>query len=429
MAVAAVARGASSICEIAERALGAVAELDSDICAFRVIDEELVRRSAQVLDDASFGSLRGLVVGVKDVIDTADLPTGYGSELFSTHQPIRDADAVAGLKAAGALILGKTQSTEFALFEPTLTRNPRNLSRTPGGSSSGSAAAVAAGMVPVALGTQTAGSVLRPAAYCGVYGFKPTRGWTSMKGIWHLADHLDTLGIFARSVDDLVLVHRVLRHPTDFTGRLSVAFPPPRRMTPKGQLSVGILQATEWAICEPEVGDALRYISSRLSDSGANVSDVDGMPIGWHELPALHQTVMAFEVAKNLHDALGLHIEHISESAKAVVEEGDRCPSRRYRAALEAKDTAVGALSELALRFDLLILPSARGVAPKGLGSTGDPVMCRAGTLLGVPTTNVPAYSRVDGLPVGIQVMAPHFDDLRYLDDLARFEALLDEMG
>ena len=210
-AIAAVATSATSVSEVAAGCLEKVAELDGSIGAFRVIDADAVRSRAKELDDMVAGPLQGLVVGVKDVIDTADLPTAYGSPLFKDHRPSADADVVAALRRAGALVLGKTETTEFAMYHPTRTRNPVDPSRTPGGSSSGSAAAVAAGMVPVALGTQTAGSVVRPAAYCGVYGFKPSRGWTSTAGIWLLAEQLDTVGLFARCAADLTMLYRALR--------------------------------------------------------------------------------------------------------------------------------------------------------------------------------------------------------------------------
>src|ERR1700734_588499 len=189
-AIAAVATGAASVTDIVAGCLDRAAELEGAVGAFRILDEDGARSTAKRLDGCIAGPLHGLVVGIKDVIDTADLPTGYGSPLFDGHRPARDAEVVAALRRAGAIVLGKTESTEFAMYRPTRTRNPWDLARTPGGSSSGSAAAVAAGMVPVAFGTQTAGSVIRPAAYCGVYGFKPTRGWVSTSRIWRLSGGL-----------------------------------------------------------------------------------------------------------------------------------------------------------------------------------------------------------------------------------------------
>ena len=214
-AIGAVVAGAVSVSDVVEDCLGRVAELDAALGAFRIVNEQGARSRAKQLDNRVAGPLHGLVAAVKDVIDTADLPTGYGSALFADHQPAADADVVTALRRAGAVVLGKTESTEFAMFQPTRTRNPVDPGRTPGGSSSGSAAAVAAGMVPVALGTQTAGSVIRPAAYCGVYGFKPAWGWTPTTGIWRLSEHLDTVGLFARSVADLRLTYHALRSASD----------------------------------------------------------------------------------------------------------------------------------------------------------------------------------------------------------------------
>ena len=257
-AIAAVAAGALSVSDVVEGCLGRVAELDSVIGAFRLVDEHGARGRAKELDEHVAGPLQGLVAGVKDVIDTAGLPTGYGSGLFADHQPAADADVVTALRQAGAIVLGKTESTEFAMFAPARTRNPVDPARTPGGSSSGSAAAVAAGMVPVALGTQTAGSVVRPAAYCGVYGFKPAWGWTSTKGIWRLSGHLDTVGLFARRVSDLLLTYQALRSPGEQArspcGPAAAAHPP-------GKPSVAVLSGQEWADCDGDVRDALSWVA------------------------------------------------------------------------------------------------------------------------------------------------------------------------
>ena len=394
--------------DVAAEALATVAQLDESIGAFRVVDEDLVRRQAAVLDDDRGVSrnataeqsrpLRGMVVGVKDVIDTADLPTGYGSPLFADYRPAADAEVVALLRRAGALVLGKTESTEFAMYEPTRTRNPHDLTRTPGGFSSGSAAAVAAGMVPVALGTQTAGSVIRPAAYCGIYGFKPAFSWTSTAGVWQLAEHLDTVGILARSVEDLALAHRAM-------GRSGPAVAGP---TGRRALTVGVLNASEWAPSDDDVYTALRHVADRLSDAGWDVRPIP-MPGDWTQLPEQHATVMAVEVAKNLRRSLGPRLAEISTKALAVVEQGDACPAQEYQAALQAGEAARAAVSAVAAELDLVVAPSALGVAPEGLAFTGDPVMCRAFTLLGIPAANVPAYRRADGLPVGVQARGAAF--------------------
>ncbi len=420
--VSAVTTGVLTVSEVAGALLDRIRERDEDVGAFRCVDAEAVRQRAKELDERPSGPLSGLAVGVKDVIDTSDLPTGYGSPLFSEHRPEADAAVVTSLKAAGAFVLGKTESTEFALFQPTRTRNPNDLERTPGGSSSGSAAAVAAGMVPVALGTQTAGSVIRPAAYCGVFGYKPARGWTSTKGVWLLTEHFDTIGLFSRSAADLALLYAVLRtltlpaeSPSGSPGRL-----------PTVARRVAVLSGDEWATPDPDVRDALSYFAGRLSDSGWEVSEM-AMPSTWKRLPEHHDTVMAVEVAKNLRASLGSRLELISERARSIVERGDRCLAQAYLGALEATEEARAVLAPIAATFDLLLAPSALGVAPQGLDFTGDPVMCRPWTLLGLPAANVPGYRRADGLPVGVQAVSPRIDDPGFLDDLISLEAGLSE--
>jgi Asp-tRNA(Asn)/Glu-tRNA(Gln) amidotransferase A subunit family amidase len=413
-AIAAVSAGAASVSDVAARCLAQVADLDPAIGAFRVIDEHAVRSRAKQLDDRVAGPLHGLVVGIKDVIDTADLPTGYGSALFADHQPAADAEVVAALRQAGAIVLGKTESTEFAMFQPTRTRNPVDRARTPGGSSSGSAAAVAAGMVPVALGTQTAGSVVRPAAYCGVYGFKPSWGWTSTAGIWRLSENLDTVGLFARSVADLRLTYQVLSSATAGT--------PPRTAHPAGKPAVAVLSTEDWGAADGDVRAALSAVAGRLSDDGWEVREM-AMPPAWRHLPGQQEVLMAAEVAKNLHAALGDRVGQISDSAQAIVARGDRCLAAEYLAALEARAEAVAALVPLAAVTDLLLTPSALGAAPVGLDFTGDPVMCRPWTLLGLPAANLPAWRRPDGLPVGVQLIGTRRDDLSYLTNLALAEA------
>jgi Asp-tRNA(Asn)/Glu-tRNA(Gln) amidotransferase A subunit family amidase len=415
-AIAAVAADAASVSDVIAACLSRVADLDPAIGAFRVIDEEAARSRAKQLDDRGAGPLQGLVVGVKDVIDTADMPTGYGSPLFADHQPAADADVVAALRRAGAIALGKTESTEFAMFQPTRTRNPVDPGRTPGGSSSGSAAAVAAGMVPVALGTQTAGSVVRPAAYCGVYGFKPTWGWTSTRGVWRLSERLDTVGLFARCVADLLLTYRVLTSGTVET--------PPGTPHRPGKPAVAVLGADDWGSCDGDVKDALSAVAGRLSDDGWQVRDM-AMPPSWRHLPGQQEVVMAAEVAKNLHASLGDRVSQISESARAVVERGDRCRATEYLAALEAREEALRALAPIAAVTDLVLAPSALGAAPAGLEYTGDPVMCRPWTLLGLPAANAPAWRRPDGLPIGVQFIGTNRDDISYLTHLALAEAAL----
>ena len=421
-AVAAVAMGAWSVSDALAGCLERVGEREAAVQAFRILDADGARARAKELDDQPGGALKGLVLGVKDVIDTADLPTGYGTPLFADHQPSSDAAAVATVRAAGAVVLGKTESTELAMFQPTRTRNPIDPTRTPGGSSSGSAAAVADGMVHAAFGTQTAGSVVRPAAYCGVYGFKPTRGWTSTEGVLLLAESLDTLGLLARSVSDLALLHSVLASPAapGATRRRRVA-------RPGSAPTVAVLAAEEWATADADVREALDAVAGRLADAGWRVGEMK-MPASWRGLPAVHEVVMAAEAAKNLRALLGDRVSQLSESAQAIVGRGELLRAAEYFAALSARDEALRELAALSVGADLVLSPSATGVAPEGL-PTGDPVFCRPWTLLGLPACNVPAYERADRLPVGVQLIGTTFDDGTFLEHLASAETVLGRKG
>lgn len=427
--VLAVATGTRTVSDVAEAALNRVREVDGDVGAWRYIDDALVGRRAKEIDAQPGGSLRGLAVGVKDVIDTVDQPTGYGSELFDGHQPAADAEVVARLRAAGALVLGKTESTEFAMFRPTRTRNPADPERTPGGSSSGSAAAVAAGMVPVALGTQTAGSVVRPAAFCGVYGWKPALGWTPTDGVWRLAESLDTIGLFARHVADLSLLYHALCAGRAAPVGAAAAGTPPGLQRPSfgaTRRRAAILPAGEWAEADDDVTTGLELVATRLSGAGWSVHEMR-MPAAWKDLPGLQSTVMAAEVAYNLHLALGDRLGRLSPQALAIVDEGERVSARDYLAARRAAAEALAALPALAATVDLVLAPSSLGVAPVGLEATGDPVFCRPWTLLGLPAANVPAVTRADGLPVGVQALGLAADDLAFLDHLASLEAAVME--
>ncbi|HET9689847.1 MAG TPA: amidase [Acidimicrobiales bacterium] len=406
--------------DIAASLIAHAAAHDPAVRAWRCRDDDAVLARAADLDRSAPGPLTGVMAGVKDLIDTADLPTGYGSELFDGHRPAVDAPVVAALRAAAVTVLGKTESTEFALFRPTRTRNPVDPARTPGGSSSGSAAAVAAGMAQVALGTQTAGSVVRPAAYCGVYGYKPAIGWASTEGIWRLAEHLDTVGLFARRAADLALLHGAAALATAAGAR-----PRPGRGRPAPG-AVAVLDTTPWGPVTGDVDAAVRRVADRLADAGWAVEGL-AMPSTWLHLPEAHETIMAVEVARNLRAALGDRLASASPAALAVVARGDQTPPAAYHDALAAVADARRALGATAPVVDVIVCPSAPSAAPLGLDATGDPVMCRAATALGLPAANLPYVRRADGLPVGVQAIAPGGDDAAFLADLLAIEGAFDE--
>lgn len=360
------------------------------------------------------GPLHGVPVGIKDIIDTADLPTQHGSPIFAGHRPGADAAAVAALRAAGAIVLGKTATTEFAAYQPTTTTNPHDPAHTPGGSSSGSAAAVADGMVPVALGTQTAGSIVRPAAFCGVFGFKPSYGLADRRGIGAQAPSLDTLGWFARHADDLVLLLDVL----------AAAPRPPAPPRPDEHPSVAVVRTEHWAEADDDARAALDTAAARLADAGAHVEELT-LPSAFAGLTTAQATIQAFEAAETLGPLRSLHEDLLSPSLRALLDEGAAIQPEDHHAALAhgvlARDAAVAVFD----RYSALLTPAARGAAPRGLDSTGDPLFCRAWTLLGGPVVAVPGLRAPGGLPVGVQLVGPHGGDRELIALGGRLHALL----
>lgn len=350
-------------------------------------------------------ALGGVPVGIKDIIDTARLPTTWGTRGYHrVAQSDLDASIVTELVRLGALPLGKTVSTEYAYFQPSKTCNPHDPTRTPGGSSSGSAAAVAAGMVPVALGTQTVGSIIRPASYCGVVGFKPTHGTLSVAGVKALAPSLDTLGWFTRHLADTRTLFTAL------TGSESIA--PLERLD---GIRVGLCRVPSPQPPSPEVSAALDDAAARMASLGAQLAHVD-LGDAFDALVTHQQTILAYEAARALASEHERFAASMSQALLGLLDEGQAIPLTRYWQARQATEEARRTLSlHLAERFDVLLAPSATGVAPLGHASTGDPVYSRAWTLLGVPCVNLPLHWTEQGLPVGVQLIADRYQDRRLL--------------
>ncbi|OMH25455.1 hypothetical protein BKD30_06055 [Tersicoccus phoenicis] len=413
--VDAVAAGRTTVAEIAEKQLRSIQEREDQIHAFARLDPDAVRAAAHALDhdapNAAGRPLRGLPVGIKDLIDTADLPTEYGSRLFGGHRPAGDAAVVRKLRAAGALITGKTVTTEFALFDPGPTRNPHDPRRTPGGSSSGSAAAVAAGMLPVALGTQTAGSIVRPASFCGVVGFKPTFGGIDRTGVFSISETLDTVGILSRSVADTAAVFDVLRSersahdaprvPGAATGSEAPGVGRPPR--------IGFARPIEWDQADGSTRTALEEFADRLSDSGMDLVPVT-LPAAYDGLTAAQKTVMDVEVSRSLGALCAKEPALVSDSLRELLQRGGRTPAAEYA---QAHDLAARCRAMLPTVFDgidALMVPAVVGEAPLGT-ATGDPVFCRSWTLLHCPVMSLPLLQGPSGLPLGVQLVGDLHDD------------------
>jgi Asp-tRNA(Asn)/Glu-tRNA(Gln) amidotransferase A subunit family amidase len=332
--------------------------------------------------------LSGVPFGGKDIFDTAELPTEWGSPVYGGRQPEVDAALVAELKRLGAFVLGKTHTTAFAYYDPAPTRNPRNLEHTPGGSSSGSAAAVAASMVPLALGTQTQGSVLRPASFCGVVGFKPSRGSLSVEGVLPCSPTLDTAGLFTSTVDDMRFVWNALRPGGEARSAeriICVPWPPSKRV-------------------EPGMAECVQSATARLAQAGLEVQEGEA-PASFDMLPQAVAAVMAYEAAQTHHERYEQYGVRLGEKLAELVESGRQVSDASYRDGLQAITTAEKDFLECAGEDAVVATPASMGPAPYGLGSTGDPACNLPWTAIGAAAISVPCGT-VDGLPVGLQLTA-----------------------
>jgi len=338
-------------------------------------------------------------VGIKDIVDTADLPTERGSAIHAGRRPAADAASVARLRAAGAVILGKTVTTEFAYFSPGPTRNPADPARTPGGSSSGSAAAVADAMVPVAIGSQTAGSVIRPAAFCGTLGLKPTRGLVDLTGVMALSGNLDTLGWFAREVEDLALLGTVLADGWPDTGHAG--------SRSGGAPAFALARTPWWERADADAQGAVTRAAGRLAAAGASVRDLD-LPERFAGLPEAQEALMAFDMARSLAHEREHHADEMSDVLRAFLERGHAIDRAVAEAAVALGAECRALLAEHLEPGETLLVPAVSGEPPAfDDGVTGDPLFCRAWTLLGVPALSVPGATGSHGAPVGVQLVAP----------------------
>lgn len=409
-----IARGLISAEEMTRACLDRIAVAEPEVQAFVHLDPEHALAQARALDrhkaeGGHLGPLHGVPVGIKDIFDTADYPAECGSPILAGRRPQADAAAVAKLRGAGAVILGKTVTTEFAYFHPGKTRNPRDIARTPGGSSSGSAAAVAAGMVPLAIGSQTNGSMIRPAAFCGVFGIKPSHGLVSRAGALLLSGKLDHVGAFARSVGDLGLILDVLagQDPADpdtrpyaapaFHAAAEEAAPLPPRFA--------FVRTPVWDKADAEARTALEEFAEEI---GAEEVELPDYYAGAWEA---QRVIMAADMAHNLG-----HFEdegEVSPQFATLLGEGREVSAVQYLAARrDAQRYADGLMGIFEQVADAIVTLSARGVAPEGHGATGDPVFCSLWTLTGFPALNLPLIANDDGLPIGVQMIgAPNRDD------------------
>jgi len=415
-AVAAITAGSITPVLLAESQLARIAATDAAIDAWATLDPDWVRAQA-ARAPAAGAPLGGIGVGVKDIIDTADLPTEIGTPIFASRQPATDAACIARLRAAGGFVFGKTTSTPFAYMDPSKTRNPWNPAHTPGGSSAGSAAAVAAGHVAAAIGTQTNGSVIRPAAYCGVVGFKPTLDIIPFTGAHVFSPTLDVVGTFTRNVADAARLASVLADP----GRVAFATSALPR-TPRF-LYIGDFPWTQLD-CD---ADAVVELAVTQLRTRTEVVPRDVPPL-WREANKVHRTIMLFEGARSLRSLQEHERGRMTVALNTALDEGATISDAAYLDAMATRERAIAFFTDWASGFDAILAPSAPGPAPWSLASTGDPSCCTLWSLLGFPALNLPV-GFAEKMPMGLQLAAPRGCDDRLLAVAAWCEARLPYRG
>lgn len=395
--------GKLSAVQLAEACLARVASREPEVQAWVHLNAEEVLHAARACDAAPRTSaLHGIPVGIKDIIDVADMPAEYGSPIYAGNRARTDAACVAALKKAGALIMGKTVTTEFAMRHANKTRNPHNLAHTPGGSSSGSAAGVADFMVPLALGTQTGGSVLRPSSYCGVVGFKPTFNIINRVGVKPNSESLDTVGLIARSVEDIALALPVVTECAAPT------------VTPVAQPRIALTRAAEWKDADPASVTAVEKAAQALARAGAKVTELR-MPRAFDALSHAHAVINDYEAYRALAHEIRTAPEKLSTSLKPRL---PRWAATTVEAYVKAQQTVADCQRQLRDVFrevDALLVPSAPGEAPFGLDGTGEATFNRVWTALHVPAITLPGHTGPKGLPVGVQLVGSFGSDYTLL--------------
>ena len=406
--------------ELVQACLERIAEVDETVQAWAYLDSDHALEQARAADLArsegkALGPLHGIPVGVKDIFDTRDMPTEDGTVLHAGRKPLSDAAVVSQLREAGAIIMGKTVTAELAVYAPGKTRNPHDPERTPGGSGSGSAAAVAAFMVPLAIGTQTNGSILRPASFCGIYGYKPTHGLISRHRVLQQSRPLDQVGVFARTVEDVALIAEQLmafdeRDP-DTRPRARPALLETALAEPPLTPHLAFVKSPVWDEAVDETKEAFQELVEHL---GENVAEVE-LPETFKEAVAWHRTIMEADLARSFEREYEGGKDKLSSTLREMIKRGQKCLAVDYNRAVGQMAVLNGILDEVFERYDAILTPATTGEAPVGLESTGSPIFCTIWTLCGTPAISLPILQGASGMPLGAQLVAAKGDDARLL--------------
>jgi len=419
-AAAWICEGRITAVELVGDCLERVDEVDAKVHAWAFLDRDHARRQADAADlhrkqGKALGPLHGVPIGVKDIFDTSDMPTVLGSPLWAGRTPLRDAAVVARLREAGAVIMGKTVTTEYAYRRPGKTTNPHDAGRTPGGSSSGSAAVVAAHMVPGAVGSQTNGSVIRPAAFCGVVGFKPTHGFIPRTGMLLLSRALDHVGVFARTVEDAALLAGTLvGFDEGDPDTRPIARPPLAAVAasePPLAPRLAFVRSPVWEHAEPVTRAAFAELVATLGEAVAEVE----LGASFARAVEMHRMIMDVEMAHNLQRDYAKGGDRLSPELRELIERGRGHAAVDYAAAVAGIPSLNAMLDPVFDEFDAIVTPAAPGEAPRGLESTGDPIFCTLWTYLGAPAVTLPLLQSPAGMPLGVQLVGRRYGDARLL--------------
>ncbi|MDF1590520.1 MAG: amidase [Desulfobacterales bacterium] len=419
-AAAAIRDGRITSEELVQACLDHIATTEDKVCAWAHLDPAHALEQARAVDRLQregkpLGALHGVPVGVKDIFDTHDMPTEDGTVLHAGRQPQQDAAAVARLRAAGAVILGKTVTTELAVYAPGKTRNPHDLERSPGGSSSGSAAAVAAGMVTLAVGTQTNGSVIRPASYCGIFGFKPSYGRISRHRVLQQSRPLDQIGVFARTVEDTALITEQLmgfdEHDPDTRLRARPPLVKTAAEDPPFQPRLAFVKTPMWDQAESDTREAFTELVTHLGE----IADEVALPEIFNDAVLLHRTIMEADLARSFAPEYDRGKDKLSAILREMIERGQKVLAKDYNHALGRIPVLNRAFDNIFDWHDAILTPATTGVAPVGLESTGSPVFCTIWTLCGMPAITLPILQGAAGMPLGVQLVGVKGDDARLL--------------